>query len=159
MPGAARHTARVDNDEERAGVAAASATDLPTTKGRRWSFGILVVAALRLVDAAGLLFIGLGQQILPLRGLPILGDPAVTRTLDLILATLTILGVVGLLARQGWGWVLTMVLVGGGLAAELTRYAIGTPDPIGLLILVLSAFYLNQRSVRSVARDVLEDDR
>ena len=118
-----------------------------------------MVAALRLVDAAGLLFIGLGQQILPLRGLPILGDPAVTRTLDLILASLTILGVVGLLARQGWGWVLTMVLVGGGLAAELTRYAIGTPDPVGLLILVLSAFYLNQRSVRAVARDVLEDDR
>ena len=44
-----------------------------------------------------------------------------------------------------------MILVGLGLLAELIRVAIGKPDHLGLLLLVLSAFYLNQRSVRAMA--------
>lgn len=127
-----------------------AAAPLPTVSRRRWTFGIFAVAALRLVDAAGLLFIGLGQ-ILPIAGFPIIGNATITRSLDLTLAALTIIGVIGLLAGKSWGWVLTMVLVGAGLLLELIRYVRGEPDPIGLLILVASAFYLNQRSVRALA--------
>jgi hypothetical protein len=115
------------------------------------SFGIVVVAALRLFDAVGLIFITLGLGQLPLTGFPILGDEGVTYWLNLFYAGLIITGVIGLLARQGWGWVLTMVLVGVGLVGELIRVAIGIPDYLGLLLLVISAFYLNQRSVRAMA--------
>jgi hypothetical protein len=122
------------------------------------SFGIIVVAALRLFDAIGLIVITLGLGQLPLTGFPILGDEGVTYWLNLFYAGLIITGVIGLLARQGWGWVLTMVLVGLGLVGEIIRYLNGTPDPLGMAILVVSAFYLNQRSVRAVAHRHLHDD-
>lgn len=131
----------------------------PSAAGSRWPFGILVVAALRLVDAAGLIIVGLDAGLLPFRGFPVLGNPDVTRALEVTFAILTVIGVIGLLARKGWGWVLTMALVGLGLLGEVIRYSLGVPDPAGLLILVVSAFYLNQRQVRAVARDMLEDDR
>ena len=122
------------------------------------SFGIIVVAALRLFDAIGLILITLGIVRLPLTGMPVFGDEGVTYWLNLLFATLIIIGVIGLLARQGWGWVLTMVLVGLGLIGEIIRYLNGTPDPLGMAILVVSAFYLNQRSVRAVAHRLLHDD-
>ena len=132
---------------------------LPTVSRPRWPFGILVVAGLRLVDALGLILIGIGQRGLPVSGFPIIVNETVTQALNLIVAALTIIGVIGLLGGKSWGWVLTMVLVGGGLLVELIRYATGQPDPIGLLILVVSAFYLNQRSVRAMAgRHVEVDD-
>ena len=149
----ARHTAAVDNREP-----AATRSPLPVARRPRWPFGILVVSALRLVDALGLILIGFMQQGLPISGFPIIGNPTVTRALDLLFASLIILGVLGLLAGKSWGWVLTMVLVGGGLLFELIRYAIGQPDPVGLLILVISAFYLNQRSVRALAGRHLPDN-
>ena len=78
-------------------------------------------------------------------------SPILTRAVDLVLAGAIILGVVGLLSFRRWGWVLTMVIVGFGLLVELIRVAIGQPDHLGLLLLVISAFYLNQRSVRAMA--------
>ncbi len=123
----------------------------------RWSFGILVVATLRIIDAVSMAAIGLGVQDLPVDALPIvLNSPDVTRGVDLILAAATLLGVVGLLAFRRWGWVLTMVIVGFGLFVELVRVARGQPDHLGLLLLVVSAFYLNQRSVRAMAARHLE---
>jgi hypothetical protein len=125
----------------------------------RWPFGILIVAGLRIIDAVTWAAIGLGITGLPVAGLQtIVSSPVLTRTVDLILAGATILGVVGLLAYRRWGWVLTMVLVGLGLFAELVRVAIGQPDHLGLLTLVLSAFYLNQRSVRAMAGRHLDPD-
>ena len=51
-----------------------------------------------------------------------------------------------------------MVIVGFGLLVELIRVAIGQPDHLSLLLLVISAFYLNQRSVRAMAGGNLVDD-
>ena len=51
-----------------------------------------------------------------------------------------------------------MILVGLGLLGELIRVAIGQPDHLGLLLLVVSAFYLNQRSVRAMAGRHLDPD-
>ena len=51
-----------------------------------------------------------------------------------------------------------MILVGLGLLGELIRVAIGQPDHVGLLLLVVSAFYLNQRSVRAMAGSHLDPD-
>lgn len=125
----------------------------------RWPVGILVVAVLRIIDAVSLAAIGLGIQGMPTDGLPLLEDsPLLTQSLDIVLAAATIIGVIGLLAFRRWGWVLTMILVGLGLLGELIRVAIGEPDHLGLLLLVLSAFYLNQRSVRAMAGRHLDPD-
>jgi hypothetical protein len=118
----------------------------------RWPVGILIVASLRIIDAVSMAAIGLGVRGLPTDGLPALADsPMLTRSADIVLAAATIIGVVGLLAFRRWGWVITMILVGVGLLVELIRVAIGQPDHLGLLLLVVSAFYLNQRSVRAMA--------
>jgi hypothetical protein len=122
---------------------------------QRWSVGLLIVAALQLAHAARLVLSGF--EYVPGIGLPIVSNPTVTRAIELGLATLLLVGVVGLLARQRWGWVLTMLLVGLALLISLIRYLVGQPDPLDLLLGVVSAFYLNQRSVRSVAADVLHD--
>jgi hypothetical protein len=125
----------------------------------RWPFGIIAVAALRLVDAGALIYLGIEQRGLDVTGLPILGDsPVLTRTVDLTLAALTIAGVVGLLAFRRWGWVLTMVLVGVSLLGDLIRVAIGQPGYLGLALHVMTAFYLNGRAVRALADRHLDDD-
>ncbi len=103
--------------------------------------------------------IGLGVRGIPVDALPILADSSIlTQALDIVLATATIIGVVGLLAFRRWGWVITMILVGIGLLGELIRVVIGQPDHLGLLLLVVSAFYLNQRSVRAMAGSHLDPD-
>ncbi len=103
--------------------------------------------------------VGTGVRDLPMAGLPVLLDsPLLTQSLNLVIAAATIVGVLGLLAFRRWGWVLTMVLVGIGLLGELIRVALGQPDHLGLLLLVVSAFYLNQRSVRAMAGRHLELD-
>jgi hypothetical protein len=118
----------------------------------RWPFGVLVVAVLRLLDAFTLAAIGLGIAGVPVSGLlAVIDNVALTRGVDLIVAGLTILGVIGLLLMQRWGWVLTMVLVGLELLAELIRVVQGTPDHLGLALLVITAFYLNGSSIRAMA--------
>lgn len=126
----------------------------------RWPFGIIAVAILRLVDATVLIVLGLEQRGLDVSGLPILGGSVVlTRALDLTIAGLTIVGVIGLLAFKRWGWVLTMVLVGLSLLGDLIRVSIGQPAYLGLALHVLTAFYLNGRAVRALAERHLGDDR
>jgi hypothetical protein len=123
---------------------------------RRWSFGLLAVAALRLLDAGLKLALVFG---LPTVGapMPVIIGPAITNTVAVVWAVVTIIGVLGLLARTRWGWVLTMLLVGGGLVIDLYQYLIGQPTPVALAVHVATAFYLNQRSVRAMAEDVIHD--
>lgn len=137
--------------------------DVPVTPGparsRRWPFGILAVAALRILNAIGLLMAAFELGRSPLAGPPLpFSDSTVIRSGELALAVLTLIGVVGLLLFKRWGWVLTLVLVGVALAGDLIRHAIGDPAYLSLLLNVLTAFYLNARSVRALARDSLEHD-
>lgn len=116
------------------------------------------MAALRVVDAAVLAIVGLDINDAPLGGVPILGsDTLLTQAIDLALAGLTVVGVVGLLLFRRWGWVLTMVLVGLSLLGDLIRVAIGDPTYLSLLLHVVTAFYLNGRAVRALASAHPED--
>jgi hypothetical protein len=118
----------------------------------------LIVAALRIVDAIGLAAIGLGYRDFPVAGMPILAtNPDLTRGADVVLAIATIVGVVGLLLLRRWGWTLTLLLVGLELTAHLVRFEIGVGDSVGLALLVVTAFYLNQRSVRILAKGYLRE--
>jgi len=125
---------------------------------RRLPLGILIVAGLRIIDAialavAGLRALGVTFSGFPLAGLPLLGaDPAPTRVLSLVLAVVSIIGVVGLLQRRRWGWTVTVLLVGIELALHLVRFLQSGEDSLGLGILVVTALYLNQRSVRGLSR-------
>lgn len=134
----------------------------PTGRRRafgRWPFGFIAVAVLRLIDAGLLIAIGMEARGIPVGGIPILGgDPAITRVLDLTLAALAVAGVIGLLAFRRWGWVLTMVLVGLSLFADLVRVAIGQAGYLALTLHVVTAFYLNGRSVRALADRHFDDD-
>ena len=119
---------------------------------RRIPFGILAVALLRVVDAAAIAAIAVGWRAFPMPWLPgPLTDPRLIAVVGLGWAGAAVAGVAGLLLLRRWGWVLTMVMVGVGLAFSLLRWAAGAPDDPELLLLVITAFYLNQRSTRALA--------
>lgn len=123
---------------------------------QRLPVGVIFVAFLRFLDAAGLLLVALFQA--PLQaGLPLFTNPQIAAVVEVALAILTIIGAIGLLLRTRWGWVMTMLLVGINLLIGLIDVAIGEPRFIVLLIHVVTAFYLNQRSVRSMAASVLHE--
>ena len=125
---------------------------MPSIRLGRWPFGLVAVAALRLFAAFGLIVVGVQPEGIPMRGIPvILDNEELTRVIDVVFALVIIVGVIGLLRYQRWGWVLTMVLVGVQLGGDLIRYAIGQPDYLAMLLHVASVFYLNGRSVRALA--------
>ncbi len=118
----------------------------------RWPFGILAVAVLRLLDAAFLATLGSNARDLPTSKFPFLaGDSTLIMTADLTVAALTVIGVIGLLLFKRWGWVLTMVMVGLALLLDLIFWSRGEPSYPDLLLHVITAFYLNGRSVRTLA--------
>jgi hypothetical protein len=120
---------------------------------------MIAVAVLRTIDAAALFAFGLAVRDLPLGSLPLLAsNPEVTRVVAIVFSALAIIGVVGLLSFQRWGWVLTMLLVGVSLAADLIRVALGAPPYLSLLLHVVTAFYLNGRAVRVLAHATPADD-
>jgi len=118
---------------------------------RRIPFGIVAVAVLRIVDAVSIASIAVGRRPFPLSALPSpLADERVILAVGLAWAVAALLGAIGLLLLRGWGWVLTMVMVGVGLASALVGWYGGAPDYLELLLLVVTAFYLNQGSARSL---------
>jgi uncharacterized membrane protein (DUF2068 family) len=123
---------------------------------QRLPVGVIFVAFLRFLDAAGLLLVALFQAPLE-SGLPLFTNPQIAAVVEVALAIMTIIGAIGLLLRTRWGWVMTMLLVGINLLIGLIDVAIGEPRFIVLLIHVVTAFYLNQRSVRSMAASVLHE--
>ena len=136
----------------RSAVGEAARSTVPAVRLGRWPFGLVAVAILRLFDAIALIIVGVQPTGIPMRGIPVLfGNEALTRALDVAFALVIIVGVVGLLRFQRWGWVLTMVLVGVQLSGDMIRYAIGQPDYLAMLLHVVSVFYLNGRAVRALA--------
>ena len=123
---------------------------------RRLPIGVIFVAFLRFLDAAGLLLVALFDAPLE-AGLPLFTNPQIAAAVEVTLAILTIIGAIGLLLRTRWGWVMTMLLVGVNLLIGLIDIAVGEPRFIVLLIHTVTAFYLNQRSVRSMAASVLHE--
>jgi hypothetical protein len=63
---------------------------------------------------------------------------------------------IGMLFRVRSAWGLAMFLVMIGLLVNLFSYVTGDPNLVRLLLLVVTAFYLNQRAVRQVFTD--QDD-
>ena len=135
----------------------------PTARGTRrgigrWPWGMVAITIVRLIDAVALIAVAAGVRAIPVGELPLVAaNPELTRALGLVLAILALIGLVGLLAFQRWGWVLTMVLVGLSLFGDLIRLALGQEPFLALLLHAIAAFYLNGRAVRALT-NVAPDD-
>ncbi len=114
-------------------------------------FGILVLAVLGI--AGGLWAIaGLtGLHDVPEFSIRTASVPeGVVRVVIALWAAMTVAAALLLLALHRWGWILAMLAAGMGLLASLWAWALGHPEPVRLLILVVTAFYLNGREVREL---------
>lgn len=139
----------------------------PSPLARRRPFGVIVICLLLLFQA-GILAIGTwafvqagasGSQdvILELRGLGLNATFLTTASavnagtaLLAALLAMTLLQVVLVFTLRRSGWVLTMLVVGVNLAIQLWGIWQGGPTAtLSLLILSLTALYLNQAEVRA----------
>lgn len=112
-----------------------------------WAVAILTVAlsVLLLLDAAG---------IRPSNSNTILARAAGTsRLLDWIVGGVAVVGIaaaVALVRLLPIGFVLTIVMAGGGLLNALASQLVGRGDDLRLALLVIVVLYLNQPEVRAV---------
>jgi len=114
-------------------------------------FGILVLAVLAVAGALWGLAGVAGLRAVPefsLKGIDL--APELVRVIIAGWAAMLIVGAVLLLALHRWGWVLLMLGTGLGLLASLWQWWLGNPEAIRLVILVVTAFYLNGRAVRDL---------
>ena len=65
-------------------------------------------------------------------------------------AAMLLASAVLLLALHRWGWTVLMLATGLGLCGALWQWWIGNLEPVRMLILVATAFYLNGREVRDL---------
>lgn len=107
-------------------------------------FQVLIVGA-TLLALAGVLGPRTGSLV------AILGNDSLLIDALLVgLAALSLVAAVGLWLLRRAGWYAVMLLTGFGLAVQIVLYVVATPNFINMLILVTSAFYLNQRQVKSI---------
>jgi hypothetical protein len=114
-------------------------------------FGILALAVLAVLGALWALAGVAGLRAVPefsLKGLEL--APELVRAVIAGWAAMLLAGALLLVALHRWGWVLLMLATGLGLLAGLWQWWLGNPEPIRLALLVVSAFYLNGRSVRDL---------
>jgi hypothetical protein len=118
------------------------------SRPRQRPVGVAVIAVFLVLDA----IVGAGQVLID--------SPYLTRTDTLVemndgmpllivaLAALRILAAVGLWMGSRRAWVLTMLIVGVGLAFSFVVYWVGDPAYVRMVIDIVIAFYLNQGIVR-----------
>ena len=114
-------------------------------------FGILALALLAVVGALWALTGVAGLRAVPefsLKGLEL--SPELVRAIIAGWSAMLLAGALLLVALHRWGWVLLMLATGLGLLAALWQWGLGSPEPIRLALLVVTAFYLNGHSVRDL---------
>lgn len=124
----------------------------PVRRSGSRPLGIWLLAAALLGNAAasGLFFAGID----PWPGEPLviqaLLDTNVGSASIALSGVLSLIAAIGLVLRLRWAWVLTMLLVGIGLATDLVFVLEGESVRIRLLTEAVMALYLNQRALREV---------
>jgi hypothetical protein len=114
-------------------------------------FAILALAALAIAGAAWALTGVAGLRAVPefsLKGIEL--APELVRAIIAGWAVMLLAGALLLVTLHRWGWVLLMLATGMGLLAALWQWWLGSPEPIRLALLVVTAFYLNGHSVRDL---------
>lgn len=114
-------------------------------------FGIIALAVLAVAGGLWALAGVAGLRPVPefsIRGLEI--APELVRAIVAGWGAMLVAAAVLLLALHRLGWELAMLGTGLGLLAALWSWGLGSPEPIRLALLVVSAFYLNGREVREL---------
>jgi hypothetical protein len=123
--------------------------EAPIASGRL-PLGVYLLAGLRIADAAVLIAAATGARQIAGDSViaDLLPDPAYLDALYVIAAVLSVAVAIGLVAGHRWGWAGAMILTGFGLLLADFAFVKGASNDVRLILLVLSAFYLNQRVVR-----------
>jgi hypothetical protein len=114
-------------------------------------FGLLALAVLAVGGALWALTGVAGLRAVPevsLKGIEVSAE--LVRLIIAGWSAVLLTGALLLLALHRWGWVLLMLATGLGLLAALWQWWLGSAEPIRLALLVVTAFYLNGRSVRDL---------
>jgi hypothetical protein len=127
------------------------------TERRARPFGVTVIVVLLLVAAVVALpssLIGLRGALRSEGGIAPLPDPTTIQLIGalmllLAIAAAALAAAVGLVRLRRWAWVLTMLMVGTQMAANLWEYVVAGERPyVEMLLDVVLVFYLNQREVQ-----------
>jgi hypothetical protein len=114
-------------------------------------FGILVLVALATVSGLWALTAAAGLRPLDDYAVgTITLSPLVPQAAAAIWGAMLLASAVLLLALRRSGWMLLMFSTGLGLFGALWQWWIGNLEPIRMVILVATAFYLNGRVVREL---------
>ncbi len=127
---------------------------------RRRPFGLYMIIGLQLSIAVilgvslVLTYIVLGGDFVRLEQADTLLDAVVKNPYFFsgagwVLVAALLLAIIGLLRQKRWGWTLTMILTGLGLAYNIWSYFQGNPYYISMAVYIIMVFYLNQREVQS----------
>jgi hypothetical protein len=114
-------------------------------------FGILSLAALAVAGALWALAGVAGLRPVPeysLKGIDL--APELVRAIIAGWSVMLLAGALLLVGLHRWGWVLLMLATGMGLLAALWQWGLGSPEPIRLALLIVTAFYLNGHAVRDL---------
>jgi hypothetical protein len=121
----------------------------PIQKERKRPFGLYIIIGLQFIIAISL---ASGFLILDLLDPPFqdqVWPPGVFNTFGWLIVGIFLLAIVGLLRLKRWGWTLTMILTGTGLALNIWLYFQGAANYLDMASHIVIVFYLNQRDVQA----------
>lgn len=127
---------------------------------RKRPFGLYMIIALQLAIAL-ILGVSLALTYIILEGdlvwlerpdtllVAVVKNPYFFSGAGWVLVAALLLAIIGLLRQKRWGWTLTMILTGAGLAYNIWSYFQGNPYYLTMAVYIIMVFYLNQREVQS----------
>jgi hypothetical protein len=111
--------------------------------------GLYVLLILQLVVAVLLALYLMGlEEVLPFLRMMVRNPLFSLLAPGWLMVGMLLLAVLGMLLQKRWGWVLSMIVTGLGLAFAIWSYFQGTANYLPMLIDVVIVFYLNQRDVQ-----------
>ena len=117
---------------------------------RKWPFGLYVIVAVQFLVAL-LLALGLAiDEVAELRLQIPVANNLLPTSLTWALVVALLVASLGLVRLKRWGWTLTMILTGAGLALSIWQYSKGEARYLDMALYVVIVFYLNQRELQSL---------
>jgi hypothetical protein len=112
-------------------------------------FGLYIIIVLQLALSVLLGMALLGEKTIATYLKVLIQNPIFYSWFGWVLFGFIVLAVIGLIFLKRWGWILTMILTGLGLAFSIWSYFQGTPHYIPMVFDLMIVFYLNQSDVQS----------
>ena len=117
--------------------------------------GLYAIITLQLIVAVPLaLYLLALEEVVPVLRVLVRNPIYSLLTPGWLLVGMMLLAVLGLLLQKHWGWVLSMIVTGAGLAFTIWSYFQGTPSYLHMLIEGVTVFCLNQRDVQQYFEEV-----